>query len=264
MFNDGPQRYRGHRFDDRNWDRPDTEFNEFENRDLGPPPPGNRQGRRSRWGHSDEDHDQVHGEENIGSTTPVFDEYPQDTTMNDKSSFEGNGGFLQNVEISEGNQGHFEPNRAGNNENFQQNQEIFDNHNRDQFDMNMSNNQGEDGSFQEGGTSFQEGGDNLQGQGDSILERSNNFQEGGNNFTEDTDNYQKGENYFQTDEANIEGGGSNFQEDRHLQEDGGDFQQNSGDMIDNANVPLDTGTDGDGDVGQSHTEGGDGGEQATD
>lgn len=256
MFNDGSPRFRG-RFDDRSWDRPDHEYENmdhdappgYEDRDHGPPPeyenrdrdlplefenhghgptPGNRQGRRSRWGHDDGGDlgsEEVASEFNRGSTTPVFDEFPaQGETANDQSGVhEANDGFQQSVECHLGNQESVDPHNDGDNENLQQNQENFSVENVEHFEGNAP-----------GADNFQ-GGDNFQGE-------ENCFNEGNG-----------GENIFQGNEENFEGG-SNFENNRNLLDGGEQSNENCDDIQEKATSYHDTDAGGVEDNGQSHTD----------
>lgn len=241
MFNDGPPRFRGHRFDDRNWDRPDSEYENldygepsgYENPDHGPPleyenhghgpSPGNRQGRRSRWGHDDE-HDlpseEMSAEFNRESTTPVFDEYlSQGNATHDQiTGHEAKDGFLQSAEYNEENQESFDQHNDGGNENFQEN---FNVQNAGHFENDVQ-------------VENYEGGDNFQVE-------ENRFNEGNG-----------GENFFKANEENFEGG--NLEDNRVLPETGENFNENCGDMQDNASNSHNADTGGTEDGGQSHTD----------
>lgn len=176
MFNEGPPRFRGPRFDERNWERPDDEF---ENEG---PPPSHRQGRRSRWG-NDESDEQVPGQEieyAKGSTTPVYDEYHAEggaTTERD-DGYEGNEDFESKAEPT---------NTEAVDEHYHESEEKF---NDNAAEICETAREGDGGSYQEEGVNYQE-------EGNTLNETADNFQSAGDegNFQEVTNNFQETENY---------------------------------------------------------------------
>lgn len=209
IFNDGPPRFRGHRFDDRNWDRPDAGY---ENNDHVPPPAG-RQGRRSRWGNNEEGDEHILGEEavgefNRGSATPVFDECPppEDTTREIGDNNKENEGFQGQAEdFHQDNGDGFQQDSGAGDDNFQPveqnyNNESGENLQNDGGSFLEGNSEGDGNNYQRGGDKFQECGDNFQGHGDpqssggDIQGKGNDFHEGatdgsgdiGQSFTEES------------------------------------------------------------------------------
>lgn len=207
MFNEGPGRFRGHRFDDRNWDRPNSEFeNHIEN-----PPPIGRQVRRSRWGHGDEDNEQGFEEEgstefNRGLATPVYDEFPQPegTTDENRGGHEDNQYFEGN-EFRGANQEEFEPESNGRDES----QGNFSNQNQEQYEENISN-------MQDGGKNYHEGNTDFQ--------NDDTFQSG-DNYIETADHIQGRESFAQDCEDNGQAAGINFQEGNNKHVEGSDLQE---------------------------------------
>lgn len=208
MFNEGLGRFRGQRFDERNWDRPDADFeNHIEN-----PLPNTRQGRRSRWGHGDQDNEQGFEEEmssefNKGSATPVYDEFPQpeDTTVEKRQGHEDNECYEESEEFRGKNE-HYESKNNATDER----QGNFNKPQQDHFEENLS--------------VMQEGSQNTHGENKDFQKDEDTFH-GEHNYTESTD--QGSENFAQDGDDNGQDGGINFQEDRdkHVEESCSNLQE---------------------------------------
>lgn len=177
MFNDGPPRFRGHRFDDRSWDRPDPDFEDLEHG----PPPAARQGRRSRWGDNDGGDEQVPGEEiieefNRSSTTPVYDECPAPEETESKHD-------------DQRENSSFQEQTGGGDESFPQCEANFQEENIDGYQADRDN--------------IQERADNYENKEDLYHEDRGNLQ-GEENFQVEGDNLESA--------GDVQGNGADFHE----------------------------------------------------